>query len=1097
MRGLLPVVFLWISVAAHAVTGPSFIANRNQWPASIHFAADVPQGRVLFMSDRIRFAFQTQRALHAAGHKTGTPHGHVADGGERTDGPVQGHIYDVRFVGGRAVLPEGENVLATYYNYFLGNDRSQWASRVPAYSGIRYRDVYCGIDMRYYGEGERMKYEWIVSPQAHPDSIRMAYDGVSALFIDNGRLHVQTSVNDVLELEPFAYQWKNGYKIQVPCLYALRGNEVIYTFPEGYDECYELIIDPILIFSAYSGSTLDNWGNTATYDDHGNVYSGGMVDGSTRVTGYPVTPGAYQVNYGGGRWDVGILKYDSAGTQLLYCTFLGGADTETPQSLVVNSSGDLLILGATGSSNFPVTNGSHFSGGDPIDPLGAIDYVNGTDLFVAKLSEDGATLHAATYLGGTKNDGVNFVSGDIDNGGPYVISPLAKNYGDQLRGDIITGAGDFVYLVSNTLSSDFPIAGTGTVFNGGNHDAVVVKLSPDLSSVLWSRFVGGTGTDSGYSIKLDDTENIFVAGGSDSPSIGGMNGYHITNQGGIDGWVMSFTNTGAVIDGTFIGTVAYDQCYFVDLDAEGDVFVYGQTMGRDSVTSGVYSNPQSGQFLKEFDHALKVPGFSTVIGTGGFNPNISPTAFLVSDCGYIYLGGWGGWINSLDANYVGGDTRKLPVTPNAYQPNTSGNDFYFMVLSADASEFLYGTFLGGNQSPTHVDGGTSRFDKRGIVYHAVCAGCGGFSDFPAVNVAPEHQFNRSARCNNAVFKFDLSLLKARLQTNSIQLDMPGLNTVCMPDKIAFQNFSSGGKEFVWDMGDGTVITKSDKSTIIHQYQATGRYTVWLKAIDPGTCQGKDSVSVVVTINTADAEIQDDDAMCFGTSYQLKASGGASYSWRSEDGTFTSNQATPQISPADTTVYYVTVTEATGCIHRDTVQINVIDLIVPDFTIARKADCFSTPSVSVENLTDSLREGDRLFFDFGDGTTADSETVAHAYKKDGQYTVKLVAVREFCVSEKAVTLPFMTLKIPNVITPGKKDGKNDVFDIQFGQQEGVTPGDYGYQVSLVMYNRWGSVVYKTDDYRYDWSGEGLAAGIYYYEVTVADHAHCKSWVQVIR
>src|SRR5690606_33423188 len=224
----------------------------------------------------------------------------------------------------------------------------------------------------------------------------------------------------------------------------------------GYDECLELIIDPILIFSAYSGSTMDNWGNTATYDARGNVYSGGMVSNDDFPSGFPVTPGAYQVAYAGGSWDIGILKYDSAGSELLYCTFIGGNGTETPQSLVVNSSGELLILGATGSSDFPVTNGSEFKGGENIDPLWGVPYLQGTDIFIAKLSPNGDKLLGATYLGGTSNDGVNLISGVMYSQLVKEDSPLARNYGDQLRGDIITDDDDFVYIASNTLSNDFP-----------------------------------------------------------------------------------------------------------------------------------------------------------------------------------------------------------------------------------------------------------------------------------------------------------------------------------------------------------------------------------------------------------------------------------------------------------------------------------------------------------------------------------------------------------------------------------------------------------------------------------------------------------------
>src|SRR5690606_25686758 len=144
---------------------------------------------------------------------------------------------------------------------------------------------------------------------------------------------------------------------------------VTYAFSEGCDECLPLIIDPFLIFSAYSGSTLDKWGNAATCDERGAVYSGGIVEGGLGADGYPITTGAYQEDHVGGAWDVGILKYASSGANLLYCSFIGGSGTETPQSLVVNDAGELLILGATSSTDFPVTNGSQFQGGTTIDPL--------------------------------------------------------------------------------------------------------------------------------------------------------------------------------------------------------------------------------------------------------------------------------------------------------------------------------------------------------------------------------------------------------------------------------------------------------------------------------------------------------------------------------------------------------------------------------------------------------------------------------------------------------------------------------------------------------------------------------------------------------
>src|SRR5690606_9204262 len=222
---------------------------------------------------------------------------------------------------------------------------------------------------------------------------------------------------------------------------------------------------------------------------------------------------------------------------------------------------------------------------------------------------------------------------------------------------------------------------------------------------------------------------------------------------------------------TYTGTADYNQLYFLDLNESEDIYVYGQTSGNFPITPGVYSNPRSGQFVQKFSNDLSTLIFSTVFGAGRGVPDISPTAFLVNDCNERYVAGWVGRA-SCEPGFWNSGTAGMTTTPDAFQRSTSGSDFYFIVLTDDAKQRLYATFLGGNQSSTHVDGGTSRFDKGGIVYHSVCSGCRYFNDanratadFPTTPGAWS-RVNRSQNCNNAAFKFDLSSLKARLQTNS-------------------------------------------------------------------------------------------------------------------------------------------------------------------------------------------------------------------------------------------------------------------------------------------------------------------------------------------
>jgi hypothetical protein len=514
------------------------------------------------------------------------------------------------------------------------------------------------------------------------------------------------------------------------------------------------------------------------------------------------------------------------------------------------------------------------------------------------------------------------------------------------------------------------------------------------------------------------------------------------------------------------------------------------------VTPGVFNNPNSGQFVQKFSNDLSSLIFSTVFGSGIGIPNISPTAFLVNNCNNLYMSGWGGIVNSGTGHW-NSTTNGMQTTPDGLQRTTSGSDFYFIVLTADASELLYATYLGGTQSRTHVDGGTSRFDKSGIVYHAVCSGCDAFnatqnstSDFPTTPGAWSNT-NNSGNCNNAAFKFDLSSLRARLQTNTVEFDSPGIDKICFPDTIRFQNFSTGGEFYEWDLGDGTRLTKFDTTSFIHQYQDEGSYLVKLKAIDQNTCTGVDSVAKVITVFRNQSSAQDDDDICFGTTYALQASGGVTYIWSTDDGILPSNEVTPE----DTTQYFVTIIDGNGCLLKDTVQLNVIPELEIKLEYELLVDCFSRPSIHMQNKSKGDAD-DIFFFDFGDGSTSDATEITHSYEADGDYTIRLVGVKEFCVYEESHEIPFYTILVPNVITPGGSEGENDFFVIQYGEA-GKTPADAGLTVQVKVFNRWGRKVYESSDYKNDWAAKDLEPGIYYYHVTIGNQATCKSWIHVMK
>ncbi|HEY0743294.1 MAG TPA: PKD domain-containing protein, partial [Chryseosolibacter sp.] len=792
-------------------------------------------------------------------------------------------------------------------------------------------------------------------------------------------------------------------------------------------------------------------------------------------------------------------KYDSLGKKLLYATHIGGESAESPHSLVMNNDEELIVLGTTSSDDFPTSVDAfskEFQEGQAINHV--IGYPFGSDIFISRFNRDGTKLLASTYIGGSGNDGLN-----VD------FSPLIKNYGDHLRGDVISDEEGNIYISSVTASSDFPVQnGFSTAYNGGLTDALVLKMDKNLSELKWANYLGGAGSDASYSIKLDKDNNLFVAGGTDSESFPHVNFIFPDNtfdtsfNGEVDGWIAKLKSDGTeILNCTYTGTSLFDQIYFLDINQNEEVYVYGQTASSSfPITPGIYNKPNSGQFLQKFSNDLSTREFSTVFGSGRVIPDISPTAFLVNDCGIIYMSGWAG--TQLNAQVGGWNTNSLglQVSADAIQTTTSGKDFYFIVLYDDAKGFLYGTFLGGNQSFTHVDGGTSRFDKKGTVYHAVCAGCQagtGFpkSDFPATPGAWSVK-NASPNCNNAAFKFDLSSLRAIIRTNSPKRNSPGLVRVCMPDKLMFENKSIGGQIHEWTMGDGSFYSRNDTLPFIHEYKNEGTYLVKLKIIDERTCKGVDSTSTYVRVDKRIGEASPGTDICFGERYQLNATGGVSYAWTSEDSQFTSTEAKPFVSPKDTLEYFVEITEATGCVTQDSVTLNVIPGINPTFQFNRASSCTGKLVLEVSSSTDSLNADDVVFFDFGDGTTSDQMKTVHEYEKEGTYQVRLVTNRVHCVVEQSEVIGMYKVIVPNVITPGINDDINDFLTVQYGDNPGITPSDHGLKVSFVAYNRWGRVLFQDEDYQYNWPNEQLSSGVYYYDLKVEGHSECKSWVHVI-
>ncbi|MFH2143725.1 MAG: PKD domain-containing protein, partial [Bacteroidota bacterium] len=744
----------------------------------------------------------------------------------------------------------GTDSYSHYTSYFIGKDKSKWVSAARNFKKINYTDLYNGVDLHIYQNEDNLKYDIILHPGSDPKEIVFEYEGPDKIIIsENGDLIINTSVGNIVEKSPYAYQNIDGKVVDIGCKYILSGNKLKFKIGK-YDNKYDLIIDPDLIFSTFSGSYSNNFGYTATYDAEGYLYSGSTAFGPD----YPTTIGAYQIAFNGAHTDMALTKWDLTGSFMIWSTLLGGSNDELPHSIYVNNENELIVYGTSGSLDFPTTTNAFqtsFAGGTSVYTYGlGVDLFNGTDIVVARIGNDGTSLTASTYIGGSGNDGLN------------VSAILRYNYADEARGEVFVDLENKIYIVSSTNSTDFPVTSGAfqTTYGGGDLDGCVIKLNNDLTTIEWSSYLGGSGDDGSYSLEVDDLNNIYVTGGTFStnfPTTAGS--YQPAFAGGSsDAYITHISENGqSILNSTYYGSVTYDQAFFVEKDNQGYVYILGQTEapGSTFIFNAGYSVPNSGQFVTKFTPDLSTREFSTVFGKGSGQPDISPTAFLVDVCNKLYISGWGGTINNAPYGH-GGNTFNLPVTWDAYQNTTDGSDFYIAVLEDDVSSLVYATFMGSPTSSEHVDGGTSRFSKKGKIYQAVCAGCWGDSGFPTTPSAWSNVNNNS--CNLAVFKFDF-LLPITIA------DFPLPLNVCSPYTHNFDNLSLLGTSYLWDFGDGDTSTLFEPT---HIFSAPGTYIVSLVVGDTSSCNISDTAIHIINVHTIDINVPNDTVICIGESINI-------------------------------------------------------------------------------------------------------------------------------------------------------------------------------------------------------------------------------------
>src|SRR3989475_595706 len=595
-----------------------FEANQGQTDPQVKFLSR-GSGYTLFLTPTVAVL-----ALREGASARNVVDGSPAAKRERGQ-PLQGTVLRMKLLGANPTPGvTGVEELRGRSNYFIGNDPAKWRANVPTYAKVEYRDVYPGVNLVYYGNQRQLEFDFIVAPGADPQRIRLRVEGADRLDLDaQGDLVVHTGGAQVRLQQPHVYQMANGVRQEIESRYVLNDHHQVEVWVAAYDTHKPLVIDPTLAYSTYLGGNSLDEGFGIAVDSLGQAYVTGVtasldfpptapalvystylggtgceegfgiavdapgnayVTGNTFSPNFPPTAGAFQPRFGGGDNDAFVTKLNtlaSGSASLVYSTYLGGTSDENGFGIAVDSTGNTYVTGQTGSLDFPTTTGAFrpsFAGGF-------------IDAFVTKLNPTGAALAYSTYLGGT---------GDEDGFG------------------IAVDATGNAYVTGITFSPDFPTTAGAFQPSSPGGDAFVTKLNPSGAALVYSTYLGGTGSDLGFGIAVDSFGHAYVTGqpfSSDFPTTEGAFQTTFGGGGGFDAFLTKVNPAGAaLVYSTYLGGTSDDFGLGIAVDSFGNAYVTGFTGSLDFPTLGAFqttSGDGADAFVAKFSFATT----NTRVGT--------------------------------------------------------------------------------------------------------------------------------------------------------------------------------------------------------------------------------------------------------------------------------------------------------------------------------------------------------------------------------------------------------------------------------------------------------------------------------------------------
>jgi hypothetical protein len=590
---------------------------------------------------------------------------------------------------------EGVEGLEGKSHYFLGNDPGKWRSNISLYRKVRYRDLYPGVDLIYYGNQRQLEYDLVVTPEGDPNAIRLAIEGAEEVRVNGGGdLVVRINGGEVIQHKPLIYQEREGKREIIRGGYVVenlgqkqheKGKVRISFKIDHFDSGKPLIIDPYLVYSTYFGANSLDRAYAIAVDSLGSAY----ITGYTYSTNFPRL-NAFQGTFGGGTSDVFVTKLNPSGTALVYSTYLGGnGNNDYGYGIAVDRWGYAYVTGNTDSTNFPILN--------PIQGTYGGGYY---DAFVTKLDPSGSALVYSTYLGGNANE----------------LNPRIA----------VDGSGN-AYVTGGTYSTDFPIFPTSLnpfqPSNAGGSDAFVTKLDSSGTAV-YSTYLGGSNWDGALAIAVDSSGNAYITGETKSSNFPTNNPIQASIGGTDDAFVTKLNPSGtALLYSTFLGgkngwnVLEYDMDYGtgIAVDDSGSAYVVGSTWCIDFPTVNPIQGSNAGSrdlFIVKLNPAGTALVYSTYLG--GSNDDNS-NAIAVDSTGSAYITGF---TNSTD----------FP-TSNATQGIYGGGswDAFVTKVNPPGSALVYSTYLGGND----VEYGYGiAVDSSGAAY---IAGYTSSTNFPTAN----------------------------------------------------------------------------------------------------------------------------------------------------------------------------------------------------------------------------------------------------------------------------------------------------------------------------------------------------------------------------